>query len=103
METAYFSLNKEEFDKKKKNALLDNIEEYGEDDHKDCPSFLWENIPTTLENYEFKDGVITASFNLDSLAFLSVKIPLDLDNVSEIIEYYIKKVNKVKNVIESVK
>lgn len=50
----------------------------------------------------FKNGVITVCGN-NELGYFSIDINLDLDTVVDIIEFYMKKLGKLKTVLEATK
>lgn len=70
-------------------------------------SMLWEYLETKSCETEFEDGVLNHSFELmqngEVVAYLSMDIPLDLDLAAEVVGYYIKKLNRLKTVMEATK
>lgn len=54
------------------------------------------------DELQFDDGEIVLSGTMPNLGYISVTMKLDLDVVTDIIEYYIKKVNRVKTVLQAV-
>jgi len=56
-----------------------------------------------LDSLDFKNGGLTAYGEVQDLGWINIELELDLDTVTDMIEYYIKQVNKVKTVLEAVK
>ncbi len=101
----YLTLRKDTLKSTQKKVNEEAIKEFGEEDGKDelyYPDLNWE----TNELY-FEDGELFLSgeffHNGKKLGYLSPTIPLGNDTIIEIIEYYIKKMEKVKAVLEATK
>ena len=79
------------------------------DDHEKDGSLLWEDL--SLKNEDEKDYEIDEANNTlnvwgdfsNDMGFMSITIPLDIDLVTEIIQLYVKKMNKIKAMLEATK
>lgn len=94
----YLSINKKEFDKVKEKAFKEN-EEAGCDEE----GYMFPDL--TLEKMEFIfDGdTLDISGDLGDLGYLSIEIPMSTDNAIHFIEEYVKKMNKIKTILEAAK
>ena len=101
MGKVYLSIDGGFLNKNKSEANKKAISEYGEDNKEDLlfDKVSWEENEPTLE---FKDGVFHIYGGTD-LGYLDVETELDLDTVVDIIEYYMKKLGKLKTVLEATK
>jgi len=105
MDTAYLDIDKEAFDKTKAGAEKAGTSAVGSD-----KSFLYEQLDWALDKdaCEFTESGELYLFGDISegtkrLGCLSCTIKLDFDLVTGIIEHYVKKVNKVKTILEATK
>jgi len=98
----YLYLKTEEFDKQREAAKKRAIDAWGEEDGKD--NLLWELQLTyqLKESPEFKDGKMTIGGETE-IGYVSIDFELGLDIVVAIIEFYQKRLNKLKTVLEGVK
>lgn len=100
-------LNVKEFEVLKKKALeVANKKEFNEEKN----SLLdFDNLNFEIDCEEFKDGEIILAGNIiDSetkkvLGWLDIKVDLTLDRVLELVQYYMKKLGKLKTVLEATK
>jgi len=100
------TLNIKEFESEKKAAQKDANERY----HSEEPNkyYSWEdckliNTEESIEDNEIKISGTMVSSSGKELGYIYVQTVLDLDKLVEIFQSYIKKLNKVKTVMESVK
>jgi hypothetical protein len=100
------TLNIKEFESEKKKAQKDANERY----HGEEPNRLysWEdckliNTEESVEDNQIKISGTIVNSSGKELGFVNVRAALDLDKLIEIFQSYIKKLNKVKTVMESVK
>jgi len=67
----------------------------------------WEQIEDKSSETSFDDGTLIHAFELyqngELAGYISVEIPIDLDLAAEIVGYYIKKLNRLKTVLEATK
>ena len=107
----YFELNIEELEKLKKKAIAEADENCDKGD--EGKRMLFNNL--TLESspseryFDKKKATFTFSGNLqdkdseENLGYLSFDVDMDADTLLEIIQVYMKKLGKVKTVLEAVK
>lgn len=100
------TLNIKEFESEKAGAKNEaNVRYKGEDPNRyysfeDCNL---DNVEEEIEGNDLKISGTLMSPTGQELGFLYLKTKLDLDKLIEIFQSYIKKLNKVKTVMESVK
>ena len=104
MESVFLSLETEGFEKRKK-AGIEEAKANGCETTMDWPNLGW---CVDKNEIEFRDGelYINGSLkdtDLTDFGYLSTTIVLDLDTVVSIIEYYMKKLGKLKTVLEATK
>lgn len=98
-------LNVEEFEGLKKKAL-DVGNEINEEKNL---TMDFNNLNFEVDTEEFKDGkIILAGSIIDSetkkvLGWLDIDVNLTLDRVLELVQYYMKKLGKLKTVLEATK
>ncbi len=101
----YLTLNKDALKKTQKKANEEAIAELGEKDGKEelyyCDSVM------DVEELYFEDGKLycggTVFSHGEELGYFSPQIKLGNDTIIEIIDYYMKKMEKVKAVLEATK
>lgn len=100
----YLSIDLDDFESRKKEGIK-SAKMNGDD-----KSMTWENLDYCLEktSCEFRDGELflfgsLKNKDLTDFGNLSVTIPLDIDTVLDIIEFYMKKLGKLKTVLEATK
>jgi len=101
----YFQLNEKGFNKTKVEAKKEDIEANGEAESK---GFTYANLYLSDSTVEFDDGVIDILGNVKTLdgtdlGYISVKFKPDFETMTKMIETLIKKMNKVKAVLEATK
>jgi len=101
----YFQLNEKGFNATKAEAKKEDIEALGEEESK---GFTYANLYLSDSTIEFDDGVIDILGNVKTLdgteiGYLSVKFRPDFETMVSMIETLIKKMNKVKAVLEATK
>ena len=96
----------EEFEKLKKEAQKRFNENYPNDEQ----DFIYQFEDLTLDYSEeiIEDNVLKISGGLkteegEEIGYFNLEVPLDLNKLIDIFQSYIKKLNKVKTVMESVK
>jgi predicted transcriptional regulator YheO len=95
-----------EFEKQKDQARKRFNETYTGDEQDS--TYYWENLSLDYSE-EIVDGNILKvsgtmkDSNGKELGFVHINVPLDFDKLIDIFQSYIKKLNKVKTVMESVK
>ena len=100
----YLTLSKEGLKETSEEASEEAIVNMGEkgEDHLDYPGLNW-----GTEELYFEDGELMISGELfykgKELGYLSPTIPLGNETIIEIIDYYMKKMEKVKAVLEATK
>lgn len=102
MDKIYLSLETKEFEKMKKegikNSLADN--ETGE--------MCWPELDFDTDGFEFLNGKMVLSGKLkdplsNNSGFISIDIATGLDFAIDVIEFYMKKLGKLKTVLEATK
>ncbi len=99
------TLNIKEFEALKKEAqkrFNDNYSSEEPDKH-----YEWEELELDYLEESIEGNQIKISGNMKQgdkeLGWITIYVPLDLEKLTEIFQSYIKKLNKVKTVMESVK
>ncbi len=95
-----------EFEKQKKDAQKRFNKEYPND--KENSVYMWEDLWLDYSEEVVEDNMLKISGTMktqndEDLGFFNLKVPLDFEKLIEIFQSYIKKLNKVKTVMESVK
>jgi len=95
-----------EFEKQKKEAQQRFNEAYKNDEQNSV--YMWEDLwldysEEIIEGNTLKISGTMKTQDDEDLGFFTMKVPLDFDKLIEIFQSYIKKLNKVKTVMESVK
>ena len=93
----YMHLNGENFEKLKKEANKKSKEDIA-----DSKDYNFGDLNLEVDKIGFENGTITASGS-NELGYFSVDFDLDLDIVVDIIEFYMKKLGKLKTVLEATK
>lgn len=102
----YLDISKDAFKKYEDGAIEQAVSNLGSDW---VDELVYNELNLSDAELEFDDKsgklFINGSFfrETDYLGYLSLDLPLDLDTVTNIIEFYIKKVNKVKTILEAAK
>jgi len=98
-ERMYVNLNEKFLERTKKKAKEKSISESG-DDGKD--NLMYEEINENIVIDEITDEHILVSIDSD-LGYISFEIPLTADVLEDLLGMVIKKMNKIKTLIESLK
>ena len=104
----YLNLNKKILAKTSKKANEDAIKEYSSDENKEN-ILLYEDVKLENITIEFKkdEGKLflcgEMEFNGEDFGWMDVDIPIEQELVIEIIEFYMKKLGKLKTVMEALK
>jgi len=96
----YLNLNEAYLEKNKEKARELSISEVGEIDGKKQLTFNFDN--ETLENLEIEDDHIQADFD-SPIGWISVRVPLDVGALEQLLEVVIRRMNKIKTLLQSVK
>lgn len=96
----YINIDGKFFDSTREKARKDEIASSGEED---SDSLLWEDLKeeTRIEEIN-EDGSINLVYNSD-LGYISLVAYLDDDDLVRLVNIAIKKMNKLKSVLESLK
>ena len=95
-----------EFEKQKVQSQKDFNKEYPNDE-KDSV-YMWEDLwldysEELIEGNTLKLGGTIMTQDDKNLGYFTLRVPLDFEKIIEIFQGYIKKLQKVKNVMESIK
>ena len=101
---AYLEIEPELFESIKEKSREDFKKEYSEDD---TNSYWFPDLEFECSEDEWKDGFLTLSGNMKKsgkrLGYVSIKMKMDTDRILEIISDYMKRLGKVKTVLEATK
>ncbi len=106
----YLELETKDFERKKKEAIKRANENAPNDEPNN--NMLWENlkVETTEQKFDlesqtldFSGSLIDTNDDEKHLGFISLKLDLDLETVLEIINLYMKRLGKLKTVLEATK
>jgi hypothetical protein len=95
----YTSLNEDFLNKTKAKAKEDSVAEYG-DDGKD--KLLYADLADKVIDMEITEDSINIGFETD-LGYFSVDIPLTAENWETLLTLMIKRMNKIKTMMEALK
>ncbi|MHA1664296.1 MAG: hypothetical protein ACTSVW_00470 [Candidatus Njordarchaeales archaeon] len=98
----YISMDKKFVDRNLKNWNAEAIEEFGEEDGKETYLFTDDTYGKIIEFYE-DEGEIIVDVENSKIGFISVKVKLDIDDYINLIQLAVKRLNKFKNILESLK
>jgi hypothetical protein len=96
----YLDIDLIEFEKQKKEAI-ETAKANGSENNATFEDLHWDIDSDNTEITE--DGKILISGTLDKFGYMSIEITLGLDDIAEIISVYMKKVNKLKTILEATK
>lgn len=105
---AYLTLEPSTIEKTKKEASENTISDLGKEEAGDTLTYPDINLSDDGEVYFERDSetiYVSGTLhkgNLD-LGYLSVNIPVELDMALEIVELYMKKLGKLKTILEATK
>ena len=107
--TVYLVIKEPMFNKLKDKArkvAIEATEEYEKEGALVWEELVMQNAPQESSNYELDEDSnslrVWGDFS-NGLGFISLDIPLDFDMVTDIIQMYVKKINKVRTVLEAIK
>ena len=100
------SIQIEEFEKQKKQAQKRFNEQYTNDEQDSV--YMWEDLWLDYSEEEVDGNTLKISGSLKTqddkdLGQINLRVPLNFDKLIDIYQGYIKKLNKVKTVMETVK
>lgn len=98
MSEVYLSINLNEFNKTLEEAKEQAIADGGEN------QATWNDLKWSIDENSTEiedDGKIYLSGNIEKLGYLSVNFALDISDIADLIEVYIKKLNRLKTVLEA--
>ena len=106
MDKVYLELDVETFEKEKLQAKKQFEENCPNDDG---VKYQWPDLEFDCSEDEFKDGFLTLSGSLknpktdNDLGYVSIKMKMDSERTIEVINAYMKKLNRLKTVLEATK
>jgi len=98
MSEVYLSINLNEFNKTLEEAKEQAIADGGEN------QATWNDLRWSIDENSTEiedDGKIYLSGDIEKLGYLSVNFALDIGDIADLIEVYIKKLNRLKTVLEA--
>lgn len=96
----YLSLDKAKFEKVKAKALKDATDNFGDDED---PCYMFSELNLERMEFSFDGNELVISGDLADLGYISIDIPMSTDNAIHFIEEYVKKMNKIKTILEAAK
>lgn len=95
-----------EFEKQKEEAKKRFNEEYANDEKDSI--YMWNDLWLDYSEEVVEGNILKISGTMKTqddkdIGFVNINVPLDFDKLIDIFQSYIKKLNKVKTVMESVK
>ena len=108
MTEIYLDIDKKVLDDSEKEAIAfamasDPNDEYAQEGNR----LLYDHMNLDEDNIEYEEGIIKVYGRLmqdgKDFGFIDIKIKPDADLVAAIIETYVKKLNKVKTMLEATK
>ena len=101
----YLDINRKEY-KNLEQSAIDKANESHDDEYKDSTA-LFKDLELNDSTVEFENGNLTIYGSLlkdgNNLGFLDLSFNIDLDTATEIVNYFMKKLGKLKTVLESTK
>jgi hypothetical protein len=113
----YLTIDKNVLEKHAKNFLQEGkineipneylITPYPDDEQKESMAEI--NLIDEGLNFDFDRETLTINSEIrligtdEKLSYLSITIPMDIDTMSQIVNAYVKKLNKLKTVLEATK
>lgn len=95
-------INGKFLDKVRETAKKTAIDNIGEESQKEEDSLVWEDLETAIDTLEISEDEISISVS-NALGYFSIDVPLDSGTLEEILAVTIKKMNKLKSLIENLK
>lgn len=105
MTEIYLVFNKKNLEETKQSAFDRSVEDSGEED----AGYKYENITLTAEEYNTEEGIISLNGTMidgnsgRDLGYISLDFTPNLDTIIELIQIYMKKLGKLKTVLEATK
>jgi len=105
MTEVYIVFNKKNFEDTKESAFERSVDDSGEED----AGYKYENITLTSEEYNTEEGIISLNGTMidgnsgKDLGYFSIDFTPDLDTIIDLIQIYMKKLGKLKTVLEATK
>jgi hypothetical protein len=96
MSKLYIHINKNWFERNKNLAETTSKEGDNED------GYLWENLNFNIDSIEIDNGNVFIGGSSD-LGYISLDFNLDMDTAIDVIEFYMKKLGKLKTILEATK
>jgi len=107
MDEAYLDINIEAFEKDKQQSKEDFNSEFPNDEAD--KTYHFPGLEFDCSEDQFKDGYLTLSGTLknlktdNELGYVSIKMKMDSERTIEVIESYMKKLGKLKTILEATK
>lgn len=95
----YLAIDKEFFDKNKQKFL----KEAKKDDLEDTYLIVDERAIGKIEEFDFENSTIIATIENSKIGYIDIKIKLETEDLIKLIEFAVKKLNRFKNILESLK
>ncbi len=100
----YFNLNIENIEKHRQEAIEAAVSAYGADVEGEL---LFPNAESEIQDFRISDNRITFNAKVthrgDEIGSCEIDIPLDMDDIAQLISEYVKKANKIKTLLEASK
>lgn len=96
----YVNINEQFLEKTKEEARKESIEVVGEEDGKH--NLVYQETKDEIEELNIEDDKIEISFS-NELGYFSFNIPLDTNALEQLLSVTIKRMNKIKTLLESLK
>lgn len=107
-DSIYLTIDGKNFEEKAKKAIANWDAEISKSENKER-SMNWTNLNWATETISFENGILDIGGDLKTpddlvnFGYLSTQIVLPLETVIDIIEFYMKKLGKLKTVLEATK
>jgi hypothetical protein len=95
-------MNKEFVNKNLKNWNDEAISELGEEEGKDCYLYM-DSENARIEEIDEENGELHIACETSKLGYISLDVELRADDLLDLIEIAVKKLNKFKTVLEGLK
>lgn len=99
----YLNLNEEWIEENKAEGFKEHIKVVGEKEHEENPEMIFDFPNISVEEvYVTSDDKLFVSFDKGYGMYFSVEVPMETLDI-KVIEYCVKRMNKIKTVIEGLK
>jgi len=98
----FISMDKKFVDKNLQKWNRKAIEEYGEESGKECYLYEDEEV-ASIDEIDENGNWIKIVCETSPIGYISMYVDLDTDDLIRLIEIAVKKMNKFKNILESLK